>query len=407
VASEDVRRRKAEFARLSDPALRETLVGLLRAAVAEAARCRPEDVRLDWVDPDPTVLWRALRPHAMRYLGIPLVQFDLPHCHSIVELADHLVGEVRTPPAPAAPMQELYPAGWSDSWLPGRQYGPPLERPIVFVLSPPRSGSTLLCSMLGRHPRLYGAAELHLLPFDTMHTRKQYIGLENAWMRIGLLTALVDLAGMTEDQAENEGLALEAQDAAVPAVYSRLQELAGSRVIVDKSPSYAFRFSWLACAERIFRAPRYIHLTRHPGAVVESFVRMRFHRPLSRPDPVWDENPWLFAEKVWANCHLNSLRFLRDVDPDRQLRVSYESVVSDPAAAMTRICDFLRIPFDAGMLQPYAGRDPKKLRLGDPNFEGHAGIDVRLASAWQNAKPPQSFGRITREVAEALGYALP
>ena len=52
---------------------------------------------------------------------------------------------------------------------------PPLPRPCgpknppaVFVLSPPRSGSTLLRVMLGGHPRLFAPPELELLSFNTL-----------------------------------------------------------------------------------------------------------------------------------------------------------------------------------------------------------------------------------------------
>jgi hypothetical protein len=398
--------RRTELARLSDMALRQALVERLRAAVAEAAQRRVDEVRLDWVDPDPLPLWLALQPYVLRDLGFQLLPFDLPHCHSIPALAAHLVGEVRWPPAPAAPMGELYQPGWPRREPLERRYGAPLHWPIAFLLSPPRSGSTLLCAMLGRHPRLYGAQELTLLPFESMGARVRQLGPESALLRKGLFFALRDLAGMTEEQAERECLALEAQDVAVSAVYRRLQELAGSRIIVDKSPGYAGDPAWLASAERVFRTPRYIHLTRHPSAVIESFVRRRFHRLIPSHRAVSDENPWLFAEKVWTSSHLHCVDFLRGIDPSRQLRVSYEALIADPRGVIGRICDLLQIPFDAATLEPYASGGHEQ-RLGDPGFRSRSGIDRELRTDWQRNPPPQSLGRVTREVAAALGYSVP
>ncbi len=45
-------------------------------------------------------------------------------------------------------------------------------RRALFVLSPPRSGSTLLRVMLGGHPRLFAPPELELLEFDTLAERR-------------------------------------------------------------------------------------------------------------------------------------------------------------------------------------------------------------------------------------------
>jgi sulfotransferase family protein len=406
VAAGDSRSIRAELARLPDPALRDALIERLRAAVAEAARGPPEDVRVDWVDPDPLPLWLAVESYVARNFGFPLLPFDLPHCHSIVELASHLAAELRLPPAPTAPMGELYRQGWSAAAWPERRYDAPIERPIVFVLSAPRSGSTLLSAMLGKHPRLYAAGELSLLPFETMGARQRHFGWDGVWLRLGLIAAMRELTGMTREQAETECQALEAQDIAVSVVYRRLQALAGNRIVVDKSPFYASDPAWLAPAERVFRAARYIHLTRQPEAVIESFVRMRFHRLLPSGGPVADENPWLFAEKVWTSWNLHCRHFLREIEPSRQLRISYEALVTDPAAAVAGICDFLEIPFDDAPMHLYSGGKFRVLGMGDPGLLGHTGIDPRLASDWRTAKPPQDLSPITREVAETLGYSI-
>ena len=397
--------------RLSDPALRDALIQRLRAMTAEALRREPSQIRVDWVNPDPGQLWSLLQPFIMRELGFPLHAYDRPHCGSINALAEHLVGELRPPPAPALPMGDLYEHGeWKREPVEHRA-DPPLERPAVFLLSAPRSGSTMLCAMLARHPKLFAASELSLLPFGSMGARgRLFDSVGHQWMRNGLLVAIQNLTGETRERAEQDYLVLEERDVPVSAVYARMQELAQDRLLVDKSPVYALNPDWLACAERLFRAPRYIHLTRHPGAVVESFVRRRFHR-LMGPGLVWDDNPWIFAEKIWTSTNLHIERFLRNVDARRQLRVSYEMLVADPAAAVGRICAFLEIPFDARALDPYGGLSNttrlEPLGLGDPGFFEHSGIEARLASDWRATGPPQKFGAITRDVARAIDYAIP
>ncbi|HEX9943146.1 MAG TPA: amino acid adenylation domain-containing protein, partial [Thermoanaerobaculia bacterium] len=62
---------------------------------------------------------------------------------------------------------------------------PEMEKnpPAVFVLSPPRSGSTLLRVMLGGHPGLFAPPELELLSFDTLAERKAaFPGRDSFWL---------------------------------------------------------------------------------------------------------------------------------------------------------------------------------------------------------------------------------
>jgi sulfotransferase family protein len=406
------RRRRAELLRLPAAARTAALVDGLRNLLATALKMDAGDIRPDEAFRDPQEMLGLLQQLALRELGFPLHDYDLPFCTSLRGLAEHLAGELDVAPAPAAPVGDLYEGGtWA--WGPvERQFGAALDRPAVLLLSAPRSGSTLLCAMLARHPKLFASSELCLLPFESMGARGRALdALGQGWMRFGLLSAIIELTGMTIQQAEQECLMLEARDIAVATVYARLQELAGNRVLVDKSPIYASHPAWLSYAERMFQAPRYIHLTRHPSAVIESYVRMRFYRFSRRHWLVWDENPWRHAEKVWTSTNLHILRFLGQVDAGRQLRVSYEALVADPAGVLTRICDFLEIPFDPGMLTPYsegAGSplDAIGIRAGDPGFSSHSGIEAGLASEWRLARRSHPLGRVTREIAEGLDYTV-
>src|SRR5438046_3400953 len=47
----------------------------------------------------------------------------------------------------------------------------PKNPSAVFILSPPRSGSTLLRVMLGGHPALFAPPELQLLNYNTLRER--------------------------------------------------------------------------------------------------------------------------------------------------------------------------------------------------------------------------------------------
>src|SRR5262249_45874090 len=123
--------------------------------------------------------------------------------------------------------------------LPARpRTAPPLRR-AVFVLSPPRSGSTLLRAMLAGHPALFAPPELELLGFDTLGERNRaFTGRWALWQE-GTIRALMDALGLSFEEARQELEESAAQDLPVRDLYARLQTAIGDRTLVDKTPSYA------------------------------------------------------------------------------------------------------------------------------------------------------------------------
>ena len=406
-------RRREALSELSAGARRKALIDWMRATTAAALGMAPERVDLDRALADPGQLFVLIRPRALADLELALYNYDLPFFTSLRAAAEHLARELAPAPLPAAPMKKLYGGGvWA--WGPvDRAFASRLDRPVVFILSATRTGSTLLRVMLAGHPKLFVPPELHLLPFEGMGRRRLMVEkLGYPWMCRGLASALLDLGGLTPQQANAEVAGLERLDAPVRQVIGRLQDAARPRVLVDKSPSTAQHPAWLGYAERAFQNARYIHLVRHPAAAVESFVRMRFHRLLGRHWLVWDENPWLYGEKCWTSANLQILDFLRPVAADRQIRVSYEELVADPRLVANDICRFLGIPFDEALLAPYSGQrhtedvEGMGAAMGDPNFLTHSEIDGSLAQRGMRSGAALSFGEVTREVGTLLGFPL-
>ena len=64
--------------------------------------------------------------------------------------------------------------------------------PTIFVLSPPRSGSTLLRVMLGGHPDLFAPPELELLSFIGMAERRStFTGRDVFWITKPRLSVVI------------------------------------------------------------------------------------------------------------------------------------------------------------------------------------------------------------------------
>src|ERR1051325_11329747 len=121
--------------------------------------------------------------------------------------------------------------------------------PAIFILSPPRSGSTLLRVMLAGHPSLFAPPELELLSFNTLAERREALtGKYSFWME-GTIRAVMELKGC---EMEERGLS-------VPQFYRLMQDWLGERRLVDKTPSYALDKEVLRRAEACFDGALYIH----------------------------------------------------------------------------------------------------------------------------------------------------
>jgi len=283
---------------------------------------------------------------------------------------------------------------------------PARNPPIVLLVCAPRSGSTLLRVMLAGHPRLFSPPELHLLSFSTMKARHD--ALAGSYLDEGLQRAVMELAGGNPDRAREQIAEWVAANLPVQKVYATLQREAGNRMLVDKSPTYATQFETLQRAEELFDKPKYIWLTRHPSAAIESIVRHRLDKLVD----VQGMDSLMFAEQLWLRCNTNLSRFFAGLDTERWRRVRFEDLVANPESACRSLCEFLGLPFDVSLLTPYEGQrmtdglNEASLSVGDPGFLKHSDIEPEKGAAWRNASLIRQPDDLVRKLATELGYEM-
>jgi len=226
--------------------------------------------------------------------------------------------------------------------------------PAIFVLSPPRSGSTLFRVMLAGNPQLFAPPELDLLSFNTLEERtaafadNYTLWLEATWR------AIMEIKGCDLPEAQRIMADCEAKKLTTKEFYQLLQQWIGNKILVDKTPSYPLDIEILRRAEADFTDVKYIHLTRHPYATIYSFLEakldknfFRYEQPFSRRE---------LAELIWIVCHQNIIEFLEDIPADRQLRVRFEDLLAQPEPVVQNICQFLAVDYHPEMLKPYQGK---------------------------------------------------
>ena len=279
-------------------------------------------------------------------------------------------------------------------------------QPPLFILSAPRSGSTLLRVMLAGHPSVFSPPELHLLPTETLAARDELI--QATGLHHGLVRAVMAALNQGRTQAEATVEQWRAAGWTGREVYQKLNEATGL-LVVDKSPTSASDPKYLARALRWCPEARFLHLARHPLAMMESFTRMRMHRVMPQ---TMDLDPWEVAERIWQACERNVRDFFAGLPEHQQFRIRYEDLVTAPELTLRELCDWLDLRYDPQMLDAYG---PDRMtdsvagegsQIGDPNFHRRHTIDPVLADAWREVRAPRSLDPETIRLAEARGYVL-
>ncbi|AXK31421.1 sulfotransferase [Streptomyces armeniacus] len=229
----------------------------------------------------------------------------------------------------------------------------------VFVLSPVRSGSTLLRVILNSHPDIRAPHEMHL---RTLNVRMGRDFTPSAMRELEL------------DKDELEHLLWDR-------VLHLELERSGKRVIVDKTPPNTLIWPRL---RRCWPDARYLFLLRHPAAVVSSLVNRRREPDLEQIHSEVLE----YAERLEdARTELNGHT------------VTYEHLTAEPEKATRDICRYLDVEWDAAMLdygeqdhgsfRPHIGDWSSNIKSGRIQPARQPGDDVELpvrlaqiAGAW-------------------------
>ncbi|MCB8765706.1 amino acid adenylation domain-containing protein [Planktothrix agardhii 1029] len=281
--------------------------------------------------------------------------------------------------------------------------------PAIFILSPYRSGSTLLRVILGGNPQLFAPPELELLGFNTLGERKaQFSGRYNFWME-GTIRTIMEIKGCNAEEAIAIMEELEDKNLTSQQFYRLLQEWLGDKILIDKTPSYSLDLETLKRAEINFHNPLYIHLVRHPLGMIHSYEEAKIDQIFPYQNPF---NSRELAELVWLISHQNILEFLQQVSPQRQYQVKFEDIVKQPQKTIESLCQFLGVEFNSDMLQPYKEKKQRMTdgiyaesrMIGDVKFHKHQSINPNTVDQWKDYYNTDFLGNVTWQLAESFKY---
>ncbi|MGB0931362.1 MAG: sulfotransferase family protein, partial [Chitinophagales bacterium] len=282
-------------------------------------------------------------------------------------------------------------------------------KPIIFILAPPRSGTTLLRVMLAGHPQLFAANELQLLGFDTMKERSEaYSGKFGLWKE-GLIRTVMELKGCDAEQAKFSIFQCEQQGRKTFEMYRLLQHWIGDKTLVDKSPSYSMDFNILQQAAQQFGDKAiFIHLVRHPYSMIQSFAKMRMNQVAYLKPHSYNARET--GELTWTHSHQNIDKFLQTIPQNRQYRLHFEYLVQNPERHIREMCEQIGLSFHKNMIRPYDNINSKMVTglykdskaMGDPKLLQQRGINPKLADSWRGVLTDNFLSEATWEMYQKL-----
>jgi hypothetical protein len=192
-----------------------------------------------------------------------------------------------------------------------------LQRPPVFIVGAPRSGTTLLRLILDSHPHISCGPETHFL---TDLTRI----LTDHWPRV-----------------ERYGFDRAYWEQRIAKFFDSFQQdyadRRGKRRWADKTPRYT---TILPLIDTLFPQCQVVHLIRNGRDVVASHRRR------------WGYWRALRAAATWRTYVTAARCFGQTLPADRYVELRYEALVSNPEGTLRPLFEFLNEPWDPAVV-PY------------------------------------------------------
>ncbi len=248
----------------------------------------------------------------------------------------------------------------------------------LIMLSPPRSFSSVVSTMLGEHPDLYGFPELHIFTGDTVEAVIDE-EMKTSRRRVSGPPGLIRTLAQLHDGIQTTGSCLRAigwiqerRKWTTKQLTDYLADAVSPRIGIEKSPATAKKPQNLERAYAQHPDAFFLHLTRHPVSNRKSWQEFSGDKTDRKPGQTQPENR--FDKYIgWYQMHANILHFTNTLPLGQSLRVKGEDLLTEPDLYLPQICDWLGIRSDPEAIDamkhpetsPYACIGPDIARGGN------------------------------------------
>ncbi|SHG53276.1 Sulfotransferase family protein [Jatrophihabitans endophyticus] len=267
------------------------------------------------------------------------------------------------------------------------------DRPI-FIVGCPRSGTTLLSTMLHAHPRIAIPPETRFL-LPAYHDRAEFGDLTERANRRRLAKRITGKGSKFRDLGLDKKRTIKRIVNGPPTLGSAAgivwREFARSRGKVrwgEKRPAY---WREMDVVLRLFPDAQIVHLVRDGRACVSSLNQVE-----------WWGRGSLGSMTTWALADQQLRRLGRRLPDGAYHYLRYEDLLADPVTQLSAVCGFLGEDFDEAMLdrtRSAADIVPTRKTWHD-RVRGQ--LDPTRIEAWRTALTPQEIGLFEYVAGRAL-----
>jgi Sulfotransferase family len=273
----------------------------------------------------------------------------------------------------------------------------------IFIVGAPRSGTTLLQSLISSHSEFFSPPEtsffLNMLPL---------LGVEHANPDFPISESGISL--VRQDFERMTGMSLDIAETILPGMPVKRvfeQLIAGFNREnkprwVEKTTNHA---RCMLAIRRFYPDAKFIHLIRDP---VDSVASMASIKPTSIADfrITYVSSYYGFA-RLWKKNVLSALRY---PDQENVLHIFYEDLVLKPKVILEQVCTFLEVAFEEPLMRTFH-ESAASLFSGEscPWQKDNLvpGFHTDAVHKWRRRLPPQKVWLIqkyTQDLARYLGY---
>lgn len=247
----------------------------------------------------------------------------------------------------------------------------------IFLISQPRSGSTLLQAVLSNHGDVATVAESWLQLTRLPYLQPERFRSDIDWK---LCLEAVDEAGKTLNMDLRR--TFDAKLLEVINAYYK-QRADGKRYFLDKTPRYYYLLEQLFLD---FPNGRFILLQRHPAAVVQS-IEKTWKIPVTSKALFWYADDLLLCPDIMAN-------FQQRYTPNRRVyTLSYEDILETPSETLSALFHWLDLEYTPEMLN-YKNNSNYRGHLGDPIAPTRSLLEPRILPKGEAFLGPNANGEL-------------
>ncbi|MDY6805366.1 MAG: sulfotransferase [Cyanobacteriota bacterium] len=221
-----------------------------------------------------------------------------------------------------------------------------ISKKPVFLVGCPRSGTTLLQSLLAAHSQIAGFPESHLFFYLVPETpNRRFLGIASRRVKSRLHKFLGTELNRPEVLSEFSPMTLFMGQYAKKFVkiMDSLTEERRKNLWLEKTPDHVFYVEYI---EKFLPGVRFIHIIRNGRDVVASMYELAKKYP-----KIWGVQSDVDAcIDKWMRAVAASQKHL---DKPNHIMVKYEDLVGDTQAQLAKLCDFIGVEFEESMLENY------------------------------------------------------